>query len=138
MLRKILQPFRFSGGIFYSYHLPGHQGNQSTYPSDIINTRLVMEHFLNDDYGLAYNLELVTLHGVPWRADGHAINRGFASGFTIIGVEPVIQFRLGKHSPWVGAVGALVTVAGQNALDGIYPNFSLYYYWSDTGKVFMR
>jgi hypothetical protein len=138
LMRKILQPFRFSGGIFYSHHFPGVQGNETTYPSDIINGRLVMEHFLNADYGLAYNLELVTLHSLPWRADGHPINRSLAQGFTLIGLEPVIQFRLGKNSPWVGAVGALFTIAGQNALDGIYPNFSLYYYWSETGKVIMR
>ncbi len=138
MLRKILQPFRFNAAVFYSYHFPGQQGNESTYPSDIINTRLVMEHFLNDDYGFAYNLEFVGLHGLPWRADGHAINRGFAHGFNIIGIEPVIQFKLGRESHWVGAVGALFTIAGQNAHDGIYPNFSIYYYWSETGKVIMR
>ena len=138
MMRKNMRPFRFSGAVFYSYHLPGEQANEATYPSDIINTRVAMEYFLNDAYGLAYNLELVTLHGLPWRADGHPINRGSAHGFNVIGLEPVIQFRLGKDSHWVGAVGTLFTIAGQNALDGIYPNFSIYYYWSATGKVIMR
>jgi hypothetical protein len=138
MTRKNVRPFRVSAGVFYSYHLPGSETGATTYPADMINTRLAIEHFLNDDYGLAYNIELVTVHGVPWRADGHAINRGVANGFTQIGVEPAIQFRLGKDSPWVGAVGVLFTVAGQNALDAFFPNFSLYYYWSETGKVQMR
>jgi hypothetical protein len=31
----------------------------------------------------------------------------------------------------------LFTVAGQNNIDAIYPNISLYYYWGK-GKVLMR
>ena len=38
----------------------------------------------------------------------------------------------------LGAIGCLFTVAGQNTLDAIYPNLSLYYYWSKTGRVIMR
>jgi len=29
-------------------------------------------------------------------------------------------------------------VAGQNAINAIYPNISLYWYWSQSGKVIMR
>lgn len=136
MFRKILRPFRISGGVFYSYHLPGSDSGESTYPSDVVNTRLIFEHILSDERGFGYNIEFVGLHGVPWRADGHSINRGGKNGFNSLGVEPVIQYRFADN--WVGAAGVLFTVAGQNALDGIYPNFSIYWYWSRTGKVMMR
>lgn len=136
MFRKNLQPFRVSGGVFYSYHLPGSDAGETTYPADIINTRLIVEHIFNDKRGLGYNLEFVGFHGLPWRADGKDINVGGRHGFNSLGVQPTIQYRLGEH--WVGAVGCLFTVAGQNTLGAIYPNFSIYYYWSQTGKVIMR
>jgi hypothetical protein len=82
-------------------------------------------------------LELVTLHGLAWRADGHAINRGQRSGFSIIGLEPTIQWRFGDTN-FVGAAGVLFTVAGQNAIESVYPNLSIFYYWSKTGTVLMR
>jgi hypothetical protein len=134
--RKNSNPFRISGGIFYTYSAPGSEGDQTTYVGDTINTRLIFEHFLDDTRGLAYNLELVTVHTATWRADGHGINRGARSGSTVIGIEPAIQFKL--TDSLVGAVGVLFTVAGQNAADAIYPNFSMQWYWSKTGKVQMR
>lgn len=136
MFRKNLRPFRLSGGVFYSYHLPGSDAGQSTYPADIINTRLIIEHLLNDDRGFGYNLEFVGFHGLPWRADGHPINVGQRNGFNSLGVQPTIQYRLGDH--WVGAAGVLFTVAGQNVQDAIFPNFSIYYYWGKGGRVIMR
>ena len=137
MFRKILQPFRISGGVFYSYHLPGSDAGQTTYPADIVNARLIIEHILDDKRGFGYNLEFVGLHGLPWRADGHEINSGGKNGFNVLGIEPAIQWRFGQ-SNFVAAAGVLFTVAGQNTLDAIYPNFSIYYYWSKTGKVIMR
>ena len=74
MFRKNLQPFRISAGIFYTYTNPGSTAGMNTYPGDIINTRLVIEHILNDARGFGYNLELVTLHGLPHRLDGHPVN----------------------------------------------------------------
>lgn len=136
MFRKILRPFRISGGVFYSYHLPGSDAGQTTYTSDIVNTRLIVEHILDDQRGFGYNLEFVGFHGLSWRADGHRINTGGQNGFNSLGLQPTIQYRLGEH--WVGAAGVLFTVAGQNVLDAIYPNFSIYYYWSKTGKIIMR
>jgi hypothetical protein len=103
---------------------------------DVINTRLVFEHFLNDQKGLAYNLELATVHTASWRLDGQAINRGALHGSTVIGIEPAIQYRFSDSL--VGAVGVLFTIAGQNALDAIYPNLSLQWYWNRSGKVQMR
>jgi len=136
MFRKNFRPFRISGAVFYSYHLPGQEMNENTYPADVVNTRIAFEHILDDQHGFAYNLEFVGLHGLPWRADGHAVNRGFKNGFTSLGIEPVVQYRLAEN--WVAAGGVLFTVAGQNALEGIFPNFSVYWYWNKSGKVQMR
>lgn len=136
MFRKILQPFRISGGVFYSYHLPGSDAGQTTYTADIINTRLILEHILDDQRGFGYNLEFVGFHGLPWRLDGHEINKGGRHGFNTLGLQPTVQYRLGEH--WVGAAGVLFSLAGQNTLAAIYPNFSIYWYWSKTGKVIMR
>lgn len=134
--RKNINPFRFSGGVYYTYSAPGSDAGQNTYVGDVINTRFIFEHFLDDKKGLAYNLEFVTVSTATWRADGHAINRGAINGSTVIGIEPAIQFRF--TDSLVGAVGVLFTVAGQNAADAIYPNFAIQWYWSKTGKVIMR
>ena len=136
MYRKNIRPFRISGAVFYTYAAPGSQGLQTTYTGDVINTRLIIEHLLNDERGFGYNLELSTLHGVTWRADGHSINAGQRSGFDIVGLEPVLQYRF--TDAIVAAAGVLFTVAGRNALDSIYPNFSIFWYWNKTGKVIMR
>ena len=134
--RKNHEPFRFSGGVYYTYSAPGSDAGQTTYVGDVINTRFIFEHFLDDKRGIAYNIELITVHTATWRADGHAINRGARSGSTVIGIEPAIQFRITDSI--VGAVGVLFTVAGQNAQDAIYPNFAFQWYWNKTGKVQMR
>ena len=136
MFRKNLEPFRISGGVFYSYHLPGSDAGQTTYAADIVNTRLIIEHILDDKRGFGYNLEFVGFHGLSWRADGHRINVGWQHGFNTLGIQPTIQYRIGEH--FVGAAGVLFSVAGQNTIAAIYPNFSLYYYWSQSGKIIMR
>ncbi|WP_447977093.1 hypothetical protein [Candidatus Nitrospira bockiana] len=136
MYRKNLQPFRVSAAVFYTYAAPGHQGVTTTYTGDVINTRLIVEHLLNDKKGFGYNLEFLTLHGLTWRADGHEINTGQKSGFSVFGVEPVIQYKFSESL--VAAAGILFVVAGQNAIDAIHPNFSIFWYWSKTGKVLMR
>ncbi|MCW5778512.1 MAG: hypothetical protein KIT71_03340 [Nitrospira sp.] len=136
LARKNLAPFRVSAGVFYSYHLPGSQSGETTYPSDIINTRLIIEHILDEKRGFGYNLELVGFHGLTWRADGHQVTTGGKNGFNTFGVQPTLQYRLGDH--WVGAAGVLFTVAGQNTQEAIFPNFSIYYYWGKNGTVIMR
>ena len=135
-VRKNFQPFRISGGFYYTYSAPGSDNGTTTYVGDTINTRLVFEHFLNDKKGFAYNLELVTVHTTPWRLDGHSVNRGAVNGSTVIGVEPAIQFRF--TDSLVGAIGVLFTVAGQNAQDAIYPNFAIQWYWNKGKQVIMR
>lgn len=137
VVRKNLEPFRINAGLYYTYHPPGSEGNASTYVNDVVNARVIFEHILDEKRGLGYNIEFVGLHGLPWRADGHVINRGPANGSTILGIEPAIQWRFG-NSNFLAAAGVLFTVAGQNSLDSIYPNFSIFWYWSETGKVIMR
>ncbi len=136
MVRKNIQPFRLNAAVFYTYSAPGSDSGMPTYTGDVINTRLIFEHILDDTRGLGYNVEVSMLHGLTWRADGHVINRGQRNGFTIIGVEPALQWRMGEQ--WVAAAGCLFTVAGQNAINAMYPNISLFWYWSKTGKVMMR
>jgi hypothetical protein len=136
MVRKNLRPFRLNGAVFYTYSAPGSDAGMTTYTGDVVNTRLIIEHILDDKKGFGYNIEFSTLHGTTWRVDGHATNRGQTSGFTIIGVEPAVQWRMGEH--WVASAGVLFTMAGQNAMDAIYPNFSIFWYWSKSGKVIMR
>lgn len=134
--RKNFQPFRISGGVFYTYAFPGDNNGQTTYTGDVVNTRLILEHFLDDEKGLAYNLEFVTVHTLTFRADGHTLNRGGTNGSTVIGVEPALQWRF--SDAWVGAVGVLFTVAGQNQIEAFYPNFSLQWYYNKGKKVIMR
>jgi len=135
--RKNREPYRWSGGVYYTHSAPGSQDGKTTYPGDLINTRLIFEHILDDKHGFGYNLEFVTLHGLTARADGKPVNAGQKSGFSTIGVEPALQWRFGDTN-FAGAAGVLFTVAGQNSINAIYPNFSVFYYWSETGKVIMR
>jgi hypothetical protein len=71
---------------------------------------LIVGHILDDKKGFGHNIEGSTLNGLTWRADGHAINRGQRNGFTIVGVEPAIQWKFGDA--WIAAAGVLFTVAG--------------------------
>lgn len=137
VLRKNLKPFRINAGVYYTYHPPGSEGTDTTYVGDIINTRLIFEHILDEKHGLAYNLELVGVHSLRGRIDGHSLNRGQRQGSNLLAAGPTIQWRFGD-SNFVAAAGVLFTVAGQNALDSIFPNFSLFWYWSETGQVLMR
>jgi hypothetical protein len=84
------------------------------------------------------NLEFLTLHGVPSRLDGHEVNLKPTS-FSLLGVEPSVQYKFFQtdHGFFVGAGGVLFTLAGQNDVNAIYPNLSLYYFWSKS-KVMMR
>jgi len=137
--RKNLEPFRWSGGVYYTYSAPGPETSTAgtTYYGDLINTRLIFEHILNDKTGFGYTLEFVTLSGLTHRLDGHNINSGQKSGFSVIGVEPALQWRIADTN-FLLAAGVLLTAAGQNATNSIYPNFSIFYYWSKSGKVQMR
>lgn len=144
MFRKNLRPFRLSAGAYYTYTVPGSNAGMNTYIGDIINTRFIAEYILNDERGFGFNLEFVTLHQLPFRADGHPINVSTVPGtnahtLNLFGVEPAVQYKLfqDEHGALVAAAGVLFSVAGQNNINAIYPNISIYYYWSK-GKVMMR
>lgn len=136
MARKNLEPIRISAAVFYTYAVPGESGGRTTYSGDVINTRLIFEHILDAKHGFGYNLELSTLHGTTWRADGHQVTSGQLRGFTIVGVEPALQWNFSQN--WMVAAGCLFTVAGQNAMNAIYPNVSVFWFWDKSGKIVMR
>jgi len=147
MMRKNIQPFRFMGAVYYSYATPGNTAGMNKYPSDLINWRLMMEHVLDDSKGFGYMIEVIGLHALAWRADGHDVNvpattpaKGFSpSGptFSVIGVQPSIEYKFSNNIVLAG--GVLFTPFGQNQLDAIYPNLTLYYYWGSKGRsVMMR
>ncbi len=135
--RKNLKPYRWSGGLFYTYAAPGNQNGQTTYTGDLLNARLVFEQILSDKHGFGYSIELASLSGFTWRLDGKDLNAGRTHGFTVIGVEPSVQWRFGD-SNFLAAAGCLFTLAGQNGINAFYPNISVFYYWTKSGKVMMR
>lgn len=136
MTRKIFEPIRLSAAVFYTYAAPGESGGRATYTGDVINTRFIFEHIVAPKQGFGYNIEVSTLHGTTWRADGHQINAGQKSGFTVIGVEPALQWNISDS--WLIGAGCLFTVAGQNASNSIYPNISVFWFWDKSGKIVMR
>lgn len=136
MTRKNLEPFRISAAVFYTYAVPGENGGRATYSGDVINTRLIFEHIVNAKHGLGYNIEFTTLHGTTWRTDGHQINSGQLKGFSIVGIEPALQWNISQN--WMIGAGCLFTVAGQNAMNAIYPNVSVFWFCDKSGKIVMR
>ena len=135
LFRKNLQPFRVSGGVYYSYGLPSSNNGVSQYYGDIFQYRLAFEQFLDDTKGFGYAVELVGIHGLPFRIDGKAIDAGRTS-FGLIGVQPTIEYNFTDRI--VGAAGVLVTAAGYQDVAAVYPNLSVYYYWNPRGKVVAR
>ncbi|MDI3461873.1 MAG: hypothetical protein OJF50_000694 [Nitrospira sp.] len=134
LFRKNIKPFRFSGGVFYTYAVPGHSGETTIYQGDIVNTRFITEYIINEARGFGLNLEIVTVHGIPGRLDGHPVSVN-PSSFNLFGVEPAVQYKFGSI---VAAAGVLFTIAGQNDIAAFYPNISLYYYWDKHGAGVMR
>lgn len=135
LFRKNVEPFRFSGGIYYSYGLPSsHNGVSQSY-GDIFQYRLAFEHFLDDTTGFAYAIELVGIHGLPFRLDGRSVDAG-RTHFGLLGVQPTIEYNFTDRI--VGAAGVLLTAAGANDVAAVYPNLSVYYYWNPRGHVVAR
>jgi hypothetical protein len=135
LFRKNLQPFRVSGGVYYSYGLPSSTNGVSQYYGDIFQYRLAFEQFLDDSKGLAYAVEVVGIHGLPFRLDGKSIDAGRTS-FGLLGVQPTIEYNFTDRI--VGAAGVLVTAAGYQDVAAVYPNLSVYYYWNPRGHVVAR
>jgi len=139
MWRKNLEPFRFMASVYYTYTVPGSTGGISTYNGDIVNTRAIIEYIADDKRGLGFNLEFLSIHGSPWRLDGHDLNISPKS-YNLIGLEPSVQYTLfhGPSGSLVAAAGVLFSIAGQNDIAAIYPNMSMYYYWTKKGTALMR
>jgi hypothetical protein len=136
LFRKNARPFRVSGGLYYSYGIPVSHGGVSQHYGDILQYRLVGEHFLDDEHGLGYAVELIGLHGLPYRVDGYAVNAGHTT-FGLLGVQPTIEYRFTEHV--MGSLGVLFTMAGDSDIAAVYPNLSIYYYWgAHGGKVVPR
>ncbi len=135
LTRKNIRPFRLSGGIFYSYGPPSSSNGTTQYFSDIFQYRLAIEHILDDKRGFGYALELLGLHGLPFRLDGHEVNVK-PQNFGLVGIQPTVEINLTERL--IGAFGILFTVAGQNDIAAIYPNFSLYYYFPTDSRVVPR
>lgn len=145
MWRKNIEPFRFMGSVYYTYTVPGSTGGHTTYNGDIINTRAIAEWIADDKRGLGFALEFLSVHGLSWRADGHSIENKLIGtvhpvNYHLIGLEPSIQYTLfhGPGGSLVAAAGCLFTLAGQNDINAIYPNMSIYYYWNKKGTAIMR
>ncbi len=132
LFRKAFRPFRLSGGLYYSYALPGGSSGGGDYYGDIFQYRLAFEHVFDERRGLAYAIEGIGLHGLPFRLDGNPVDAGRPS-FGLLGVQPTFEFRLGAR--FVGEAGVLLTAAGMNDVVAVYPNFSIYYFWSSTGQI---
>ena len=139
MWRKNIKPFRFMTSVYYTYTIPGSTGGISTYNGDIINTRAIIEYIADDKRGLGYSLEFLSVHGAPWRVDGHDLNLNPTS-FNLIGVEPSVQYTFfhDESGGLVAAAGCLFSIAGQNDINAVYPNISMYYYWAKGGAPVMR
>lgn len=135
LFRKNIRPFRLSGGLFYSYGPPSSNQGVAQYFGDIFQYRLAFEHFLNDADGFGYAVEVLGLHGLPFRLDGHPINTRPGS-FGLVGIQPTVEWKF--TSQIVASAGVLLTLAGQNDIAAIYPNFSVYFYWSRSGRVIAR
>ncbi|NNN06005.1 MAG: hypothetical protein HKL90_08920 [Elusimicrobia bacterium] len=132
LFRKTYQPFRFSGGFYYSHSLPGSSGGVSQNFGDIFQYRFAFEHILDDKKGFAYAIEGIGLHGLPFRLDGRAVDAGDSS-FGLIGVQPTLEYGFGEHV--AAEAGVLFTAFGTNDVAAFYPNLSLYYYFNPGGRV---
>lgn len=139
MFRKNIEPFRFMASAYYTYTAPGDKSGHNTYNGDIVNTRLIAEWIADSKRGLGFSLEFLSVHGLPFRLDGHDLNLNPTS-FSLIGVEPSVQYTVfyNESGGLAVAAGTIFTIAGQNNLDAIYPNISLYYYWTKKGVPLMR
>jgi len=56
--------------------------------------------------------------------------------FGLVGIQPTVEINLTERL--IGAFGILFTVAGQNDIAAVYPNFSIYYYFPTDSRVIPR
>ncbi|HEV8540451.1 MAG TPA: hypothetical protein VGQ60_04740 [Nitrospiraceae bacterium] len=114
--------------MLYTYGAPGQEGGKTTYPGDILDTRVGLEYVVDDKRGFGLILDGVYQQGLPYRLDGHAINTEFKT-FALIGLAAAVEY---KFTPdLLASAGVLFTLAGQNNVDAIYPGFSVKYFWGE-------
>lgn len=139
MWRKNLEPMRYMASVYYTYTVPGSTGGMNTYNGDIVNTRAIAEWIVDPARGIGLALEFLSIHGMDYRLDGHALNVNPVS-YNLVGLEPSVQYTIfhGESGALVAAAGCLFSVVGQNDINAVYPNMSIYYYWSKKGAPVMR
>ncbi len=135
LFRKNVKPFRVSGGIYYSYAIPSKSAGKPQHFGDIFQYRLAFEQIVDEKHGFGWAVELVGIHGLPFRVDGQDVNAG-KSSFGLIGLQPTLEYNITDRI--VGAAGVLFTMAGMSDVAAVYPNLSVYYYWNPRGKVVAR
>ena len=132
LLRKNIRPFRFYGGLYYTYSFPGVESLTATDPrlfaqfGDLIQYRMAVEDVINDKHGLGLVLEVVGLSELPFSVDGIPVNTT-PTNFNLIAVQPTLEVNL---TPKLAlSVGVLLPAWGNNAYLATTPNFSLWYYF---------
>lgn len=132
LLRKNIRPFRFYGGLYYTYSFPGVESITATDPrffaqfGDLIQYRMAVEDVINDKHGLGLVLEVVGLSELPFSVDGIPVNTT-PTNFNLIAVQPTLEVNL---TPKLAlSVGVLLPAWGNNAYLATTPNFSLWYYF---------
>lgn len=133
LFRKNLAPFRISGNVYYSYNAPGSgsEPGRTVYGGDLLNTHVALEHILDEQTGFGYLIETTTLHQLGTRLDGHPTNTT-PKTFSLVGIQPGLEYTFSRYesgAKLVGAIGCMVTVAGQNDIRAIYPNISVKYFF---------
>lgn len=132
LLRKNIRPFRFYGGLYYTYSFPGVESLTATDPrlfaqfGDLIQYRMAVEDVINDKHGLGLVLEVVGLSELPFSVDGIPVNTT-PTNFNLIAVQPTLEVNL---TPKLAlSVGVLLPAWGNNEYLATTPNFSLWYYF---------
>lgn len=132
LLRKNIRPFRFYGGLYYTYSFPGSESLTAADPKifaqfgDLIQYRMAVEDVINEKHGLGFILEVVGLSELPFSLDGIPVNTA-PSNFNLIGVQPTFEVNLTPRLAL--SAGVLLPAWGNNEYLATTPNFSLWYYF---------
>ncbi len=132
LVRKNIRPFRFYGGLYYTYSFPGIESLTAADPpifaqfGDLIQYRMAVEDVINDKTGLGLILEVVGLSELPFSVDGIPVNTT-PTNFNLLGIQPTIEYNLTPRLAM--SVGVLLPAWGNNEYLSTTPNFSLWYYF---------
>ncbi len=132
LLRKNIRPFRFFGGLYYTYSFPGIESVTAADPKffaqfgDLIQYRMAAEDVIDENRGLGLILEMVGLSELPFSVDGLPVNTT-PRNFNLIGIQPSVEINLTKRLAL--SVGVLLPAWGTNEYLSTTPNFSVWYYF---------